>query len=55
MTEPGNAQPAASSRLLIVDDDPLIRLLACERLGTEGFEIVEAESGADAVCEGSGL
>ncbi len=34
-----------SSRLLIIDDDPLIRLLACERLGIDGFEVFEADGG----------
>jgi len=37
------------SRLLMIDDDPLIRLLALERLGSEGFEIAEAENGAKGV------
>lgn len=33
--------------LLIVDDDPLIRLVARERLGSEGFEVAEAENGVE--------
>jgi diguanylate cyclase (GGDEF)-like protein len=33
-------------RLLIVDDDELIRLVACESLGHAGFEVAEAEDGA---------
>jgi diguanylate cyclase (GGDEF)-like protein/PAS domain S-box-containing protein len=41
--------PSPPSRLLIVDDDPLIRLLARERLGTNGFEVVEASGGAEGV------
>jgi len=38
-----------SPRLLIVDDDPVIRLLACERLGAEGFDVVEVGSGGEAI------
>ncbi len=41
-----NEQP---SRLLIVDDDPLIRLVARERLTAAGFEVVEAEGGEQGV------
>jgi diguanylate cyclase (GGDEF)-like protein len=37
------------NRLLIVDDDPLIRLLARERLGAEGFDVVEASGGSAGV------
>ena len=37
------------NRLLIIDDDPVIRLLACERLEPEGFEVLEAGSGAAGV------
>ena len=40
---------ADGSRLLVVDDDPLIRLLASERLGTEGFEVVEASGGQEGI------
>src|SRR5205809_1141349 len=39
----------APHRLLIVDDDPLIRLLARERLGSEAFDVYEAGSGAEGV------
>ena len=38
-----------SNRVLVVDDDPLIRLLASERLGSEGFEVIEADSGAKGI------
>jgi len=33
------------TRLLVIDDDPLIRLLACERLGADGFDVLEADGG----------
>ena len=41
MGDPEQPQQTARSRLLIIDDDPLIRLLARERFGTEGFDVVE--------------
>jgi diguanylate cyclase (GGDEF)-like protein len=37
------------NRLLIVDDDPLIRLLARERLSTDGHEVCDAGSGEEAI------
>jgi PAS domain S-box-containing protein len=38
-----------SGRVLIVDDDPMIRLLACEALEQSGFEVMEADNGVDAI------
>ena len=35
--------------LLIVDDDPMIRLVARQTLESVGFEIVEAECGEDGI------
>ncbi len=35
---------------LIVDDDPSMRLLAAEMLGMEGFEVEQAENGADGLA-----
>jgi diguanylate cyclase (GGDEF)-like protein/PAS domain S-box-containing protein len=37
-------------RLLIVDDDPVIRLVARERLEPEGFEVQEAAAGAEGMA-----
>ena len=34
---------------LVVDDDPILRAVGCEVLRTLGFEIVEAESGEEAL------
>ncbi len=34
------------SRVLVIDDDPMIRLLVSELLGRNGFEIIQAETGA---------
>lgn len=45
-------QPFESARrphLLIVDDDPLIRLVACESLSQAGFEVSQAEDGAQGI------
>ena len=44
-----HADGAPVSRLLIVDDDPLIRLLASERLSGAHLEVHEAESGQDGI------
>ena len=41
------AKNRGASRLLIIDDDPLIRVVAHERLTAEGFEVSEAEGGAE--------
>ncbi len=38
-----------SSHLLVVDDEPALRRLTAERLATRGFDVVEAESGEEAV------
>lgn len=40
---------APAGNILIVDDDPVLRLVASEMLGQEGFEVREAEDGAVAV------
>jgi len=48
MGEP-DVQHASPSRLLIVDDDPLIRLLARERLGNDRLEVIEAGSGEEGI------
>ncbi len=41
--------PAGRPRLLVVEDEFLIRLTLVEALGDEGFEVLEAESGDDAL------
>jgi len=40
---------SATGNILIVDDDPVLRLVACEMLGQEGYTVSEAEDGAVAV------
>ncbi len=37
----------ASPLVLIIDDDPLVRLLACEALSNNGFRVVEADNAED--------
>ena len=52
MTELGaqsDSRPDRPVRLLIVDDDPMIRLVAEERLGAAGFEVLEADGGASGI------
>ena len=40
---------AATTRVLIVEDEFLIRMTLSEALGDEGFEVFEAESGDEAL------
>ena len=40
---------ANSPRILIVEDEFLIRMTLAEALGDEGFDVIEAESGDDAL------
>ena len=43
-------QPIASAtRILVVEDEFLIRLTLTEALGDEGFDVLESESGDDAL------
>ncbi len=44
-TEPKATEPGAGPRVLIVEDEFLIRMTLVEALGDEGFECIEAESG----------
>ena len=37
------------ARILLVDDDPLVRFLICSHLTEGGFEVIEAESGDSAL------
>ena len=38
-----------TSKILIIDDDPIIRLLAVEKLAEEGFTVIEAEDSATGI------
>ncbi len=49
MSESKRTRPERPGLLLIIDDDPLIRLVARERLGSVGFEIAEAECGEQGI------
>ncbi len=42
-------ESARVSRVLVVDDDPVIRLLACQALAAIGMTPVEADNGQDAL------
>ena len=39
---------SSTPRVLVVDDEPMMRLLACESLKQAGFEPIEADSGEEA-------
>ena len=45
---PAEAEPTA--RALVVDDDPAVRLLVAEILGADGHEVLDAESGSEAIA-----
>lgn len=50
-----SASDGSQPRVLVVEDEFLIRLTLVEALGDEGFEVIEAETGDDALpllCSG---
>ncbi len=47
---PRAPESSRGSCVLIVDDDPLIRLLACQALAAIGMTPLEAENGQDALA-----
>lgn len=44
-----SSNQAGAPRILVVEDEFLIRLTLAEALGDEGFEVLEAETGDDAL------
>jgi CheY-like chemotaxis protein len=36
-------------KVLLVEDDPQVRLMACEALAEDGFDVIEAGTGEDAL------
>jgi DNA-binding NtrC family response regulator len=44
------AEKSAAPRVLVVDDEPLIRWSLAETLAEDGYEVVEADSGRSAVA-----
>jgi CheY-like chemotaxis protein len=48
--EPEAAPAAKAGTVLLVDDEPLVRASTADMLGELGFEVVEADSGADALA-----
>lgn len=47
MTDGSNSAGSASARILVVDDDPLVREIAHAKLSTDGHTVCEAENGAE--------
>jgi CheY-like chemotaxis protein len=39
--------PASARRILVADDDAPIRALLSDLLGQQGYEVIEAKSGAE--------
>ncbi|MDB5459405.1 MAG: pas/pac sensor hybrid histidine kinase [Caulobacteraceae bacterium] len=46
---PDNAQPRRARRILLVEDEPLIRMIAAEMLANIGCEVLEAGNAAEAL------
>ena len=44
-----DAAPAAAPRILILEDDPLVRSLIVRNLVTQGFEVIETADGNDTI------
>jgi PAS domain S-box-containing protein len=44
-----NQQPGGHSTILVVDDEEMIRRLACVALGSYGYKMLEAKNGKDAL------
>lgn len=44
------AQPVAPRRVLVVDDEPLIRLFVARALAESGYDVLEAESAEQAMA-----
>lgn len=49
MTGPTSPAPEAI-RVLLVEDDPLVRLVAAETLGGAGFDVVQTEDASEALA-----
>lgn len=47
MTDGSNSAGSASARILVVDDDPLVREIAHAKLTADGHAVCEAENGAE--------
>lgn len=45
----GTSKASGRPRVLVVDDDPLVRLLCAETLSLGGYEVIEAVNGQDAL------
>jgi DNA-binding response OmpR family regulator len=46
---PSHEAPSARQRILVVEDDFLIRMMLVEVLADDGFDVVEAETGDEAL------
>ena len=45
----GTSSPSSSPRILILEDDPLVRSLITRNLTTQGFEVCETAEGTDTI------
>ena len=57
VSAPGAKGATVAARVLVVEDETLIRMILAEALADEGFEVLEAASGDEAarVAEGAGF
>ena len=49
MTNDAAADPPSAGTVLVVDDDLAIREVLRDVLGTEGYEVIEASNGVEAI------
>lgn len=47
---PDNAEPRRQPQILVVEDEPLIRMVAVDMLNLLGYSVLEAGSGAEALA-----
>ncbi len=47
---PRAAKKSGGARVLVVDDEPLVRWAVSEALGRQGYEVIEAGDGASAIA-----
>ena len=45
------SSPTPPNTILVVDDEPFVRAVVARQLQAAGFEVIEAENGADAVTQ----
>jgi PAS domain S-box-containing protein len=52
--QPANASPRGSERILVVEDEEVVREFVCELLGAHGYRVHQSPTGAQALKQWSG-